>query len=102
MACVFDKFKCVRYNLFKRTYGVCMSLNITKLRANLYNIIDQVIETGIAVEVERNGKVIKIMSVEKRSKLANLKPHPGTIIGDPEALVHMDWSHSWKYHDDFS
>lgn len=79
-----------------------MALNITRLRADLYKIIDQVIETGLPVEIERKGRVVQILPVEKRSRLARLKPHPKTIVGDPEELVHIDWSSHWKYHDDFS
>lgn len=79
-----------------------MKLNATTLRANLYKIIDQVIETGIPIEIERKGKTVKIITIENRSKLENLKSHPGTIVGDPEELVHIDWSHYWKYNDDLS
>jgi len=30
------------------------------------------------------------------SKLELLKPHPGTISGDPDELVHVDWSDQWQ------
>lgn len=79
-----------------------MKLNATNLRANLYKIIDQVIETGVPIEIERKGKKVKLMPVEERNKLANLKAHPKVIVGDPEDLVHIDWSHYWKYDDDLS
>jgi len=73
-----------------------MAISLTKLRADLYKIVDQVIATGIPVEIEREGKKVKIIAVEKKSKLANLIAHPGTIIGKPEDLVHLDWSSQWK------
>lgn len=44
-------------------------LNATNLRINLYKILDQVIETGIPVEIERKGKTIQLVPVEKRDKL---------------------------------
>jgi len=75
-------------------WEVCMT--VTKLRQNIFKILDQVIETGLPVIVERNGKKLKIVTVEPASKLENLEPHPGTINGDPEDLVHMDWSEEWK------
>jgi ribosomal-protein-alanine N-acetyltransferase len=31
-----------------------------------------------------------------RSKTGRLTPHPGTIVGDPEDLVHLDWSDEWR------
>jgi prevent-host-death family protein len=76
-----------------------MSISITKLRADLYKIVDQVIETGLPVEIERHGKKVQIIALDKKSKLVNLTPHPGTIIGDPDDLVHMDWSNEWKEDD---
>lgn len=76
-----------------------MPISITKLRADLYKIVDQVIETGLPVEIERHGKKVQIIAINKKSKLANLQAHPGTIIGDPEDVVHMDWSEEWKKDD---
>jgi prevent-host-death family protein len=73
-----------------------MTITLTKLRADLYNIVDQVIATGVPVEIEREGKKVKIIAVEKKSKLANLKAHPGTLIGDPDDFIHLDWSVEWK------
>jgi hypothetical protein len=29
------------------------------------------------------------------SNLDRLVPHPGSIVGDPEDLVHIDWSGEW-------
>jgi hypothetical protein len=72
-----------------------MALSITKLRADLYKIIDQVIATGSPVEIERNGHIVKIMAEKPKSKLDNLIKHPGLINGDPDDLVHIDWSEYW-------
>ena len=33
---------------------------------------------------------------KRRSKLQNLVTHPETIVGDPESIVHMDWSGEWS------
>jgi hypothetical protein len=73
-----------------------MPISLTKLRADLYKIVDQIIETGIPVEIVRGGKKIKIVLVDKKSKLKNLKPHPGTMVGNPEDFIHLDWSAEWK------
>ncbi len=37
--------------------------------------------------------------METENKLLNLIPHPDLIIGDPDSLVHMDWSEEWKQDD---
>lgn len=68
-----------------------MTLNVTDLRKNLYEILDRVIETGVPVEIERRGKKLKIVAAEPRDKLANLKPRPYLLV-DPEEIVHLDWS----------
>ena len=69
----------------------------TKLRANLYKVLDSVLQSGVPVEIERNGRLLKIVPVEPRNKLANLKPHPGYLTVDPEEIVHMDWSSEWRH-----
>lgn len=72
-----------------------MAISVTKLRANLYEIVDRVIETGVPVEIERKGKRILLQPVKPKSKLQRLAANPDTIIGDPEEIVHMDWSGEW-------
>ena len=72
-----------------------MKLSLTKARADLYKIVDRVLETGVPVEIERRGRKIRIVPVRPKSKLDNLVKHPGTIIGDPEEIVHVDWSGEW-------
>ena len=73
-----------------------MKLSLTKARADLYKIVDRVLETGVPVEIERRGRRIRIVAVRPESKLAKLVKHPGTIIGDPEGIVHLDWSGEWS------
>jgi len=73
-----------------------MRYSVSKLRANLYRVLDQVLESGTPVEIERKGKLLKIVPAEQGDKLANLKPHPDYMKCDPESLVHMDWSKEWK------
>jgi hypothetical protein len=72
-----------------------MKITATSLRKNLYRILDRVAATGVPLEIERKGKIIKILVEEKRSKLENLEPH-SVINGNPEDIVHMDWSGEWK------
>ena len=72
-----------------------MRLSLTKVRSDLYKIVDRVLETGVPVEIERRGRKIRIVPVREKSKLDKLVKRPGTIIGDPEEIVHMDWSDEW-------
>jgi hypothetical protein len=76
-----------------------MALSASKLRADVYRLLDQVLETGKPLEIERNGKTLLIVPKEKEkkgSKLDNLPYRPGYIIGDPDELIHMDWSSEWN------
>lgn len=67
----------------------------TKLRQNLYQILDSVIETGQPVEIERRGQILRIVSANPPSKWERLQPH-GVIVGDPDSLVEVDWTDEWK------
>jgi hypothetical protein len=78
--------------------GRPMALTASKLRANVYRLLDEVLETGKPLEIERNGKVLVIApKVQTRgSKLDSLPRREGAIIGDPDELIHMDWSSEWN------
>ena len=71
-----------------------MVLTATQFRSNIYKILDRVLE-GESVSISRNGKLVKIVPAVKVSRLDKVKK-VGRIIGDPEDLVHMDWSKYWK------
>lgn len=64
------------------------------LRANLYRILDRVLETGEPVEIRRRGRCLRIVPKGER-RLDLLKPHNGFLQADREALIHMDWSDQW-------
>jgi prevent-host-death family protein len=71
-----------------------MALTASALRKDVYKILDQVAETGIPAEINRRGRKLRIVSVDKKSKLANAKKRL-IIKGNPEELVHFDWTHPW-------
>ena len=41
------------------------SITASKLRENVYRILDEVLETGIPVEINRRGKKLKIVRTEE-------------------------------------
>ena len=75
-----------------------MKITASKLRENIYRILDQVAETGVAVEIVRGGRRLKIVPADETapSKTARLRARPKVLVGDPERLVHLDWSKEWK------
>jgi prevent-host-death family protein len=73
-----------------------MPMSATRLRANLYRILDRVSRTGVPVEIEHKGRRVKIIPGEPTKKLSRLKAHPDFLKVDAESIVHMDWSREWK------
>ena len=68
----------------------------TELRKNIYKLLDQVLESGKPIEIKRKGRRLLIVPAEADAKLDRLEGHPDCIAGDPEDLVHMDWSDEWQ------
>lgn len=75
-----------------------MRVTASQLRADIYRILDQVAESGVPVEIVGRRRRLKIAPADeaKPSKLERIKPRPKTLVGDPESLVHLDWSKEWK------
>ena len=73
-----------------------MAVTASELRQNVYRLLDEVLATGAPLEVERNGRRLRIVAVDRPSKFDRLTPHPDAIVGDPEDLVHVDWSGEWR------
>jgi hypothetical protein len=71
-----------------------MALTASKLRENIYRILDEVLETGIPVEIERKGRILRILPVGEavaKARLEQLREHPGFLTSDPEELVQLGW-----------
>jgi len=52
-----------------------MRVTASKLRENIYGLLDQVITTGTPLEVLRKGKLLKIVPEKPVSKLSRLRKH---------------------------
>lgn len=70
-----------------------MRLTASKLRKNIYRVLDKILETGVPVEIERRGKILRIVPADRPqvSKLDLLAEHPKALRGDAEEIVHQDW-----------
>jgi hypothetical protein len=71
-------------------------LTATRLRADLFSTLDQVLATGDAVEIQRSNGSVRIVRNASSQRLAGLKPHPGTINGDADDLACLSWEQDWK------
>lgn len=82
-----------------------MAVSATQLRQNIYAILDEALATGKPVEIERKGKVLRIVpevtsEVENDEqfrkefpRLARLKDL-NLFVGS-EDLANMEWSHDF-------
>lgn len=73
-----------------------MGISASKLRSDIYRLLDEVLETGQTLEIERKGRVLEISPKELGSRLDRLPRQEGFIVGDPEDLVAVDWSGEWR------
>lgn len=72
-------------------------ITVSKLRENIYRILDEIARTGIAVEIDRNGHKLKILPEEPVNKLDNPIKRP-YLTGAPDEIVHREnYKHAiWK------
>jgi hypothetical protein len=73
-----------------------MGLSASKLRADIYRLLDEVLETQQPLEIERKGRVLVIAPKERGSRLDRLPRRDDFIAGDPADLVSLDWSGEWR------
>jgi len=72
-----------------------MALTASKLRQNIYKILDDVADKGIPVEINRKGKIIKIVAEKRHGKMDNLRKRK-IMNCKPDDIVHLDWSIEWR------
>jgi hypothetical protein len=71
-----------------------MIYNATKLRKDIYSVLDSVLDSGIPVEIERNGRRLRIVPDEPSGRLNRLEPHQ-IVNGDSYDLADQHWDESW-------
>ena len=72
-----------------------MRITASRLRENIYRVLDEAIETGVPVEVVRKGTVVRIVPERRISKLGRLKKRTG-FQGNPDDIIGMDWIREWS------
>lgn len=74
-----------------------MALSASKLRANIYQVLDEVLETGKPVEIDRKGRILRIVPPPPpKNRFKDLPKRKYVVRGKLEDLIHMDWSKEWK------
>jgi hypothetical protein len=64
----------------------------TQLRTNIYNLLDEVLKTGLPLEIKKGDKKLRIVPVDEVDKLKNLITRPEVIQGDPDELAEINWT----------
>lgn len=73
-----------------------MAITASRLRENIYRVLDEILATGVPVEIERNGRILRIVADDEPTRLGRLVRRPDALVGDPEDIVHLDWSADWR------
>lgn len=73
-----------------------MALSASELQESVEAILDRILETGESVEVEYKGRQLRLEPVEAGGRFDRMVRRDGVIVGDPDDLVHMDWSSEWN------
>jgi hypothetical protein len=91
-----DSVRMSFYNYVRSIPGDAVATTASQLRANIYRMLDEVLETGQPLEIERKGKTLVIAPKEEQSIWDRLPRREGAIVGDPDELIHIDWSSEWN------
>ena len=68
----------------------------TELRANIYQLLEEVLQTGIPLEINKGDRKLRIVPVERVNKLQNLVSRPAVITGDADDLADLHWDQEVK------
>jgi prevent-host-death family protein len=66
-------------------------VTLVELSNNIECLLDEVLQTGIPIEINKNGKRLKIVLADQKDKLENLNLKPDAIQGNPDDLVNISW-----------
>lgn len=71
-------------------------ISIAEFKHNLDCKLNQLIASGVPIEIDMHGHVIKITVSDIPSKLDRLHSRPNVMRCDPQDIVHNDWSVGWN------
>ena len=63
----------------------------TELRANVYNLLDEVLQSGLPIEIKKGDRRLRIVPADKADKFMNLVFRPHAVAGNPEDLASLGW-----------
>jgi hypothetical protein len=69
-----------------------VKVTATALRADLYRLLDAVLETGEPLEVERHGRILRVVADAPRRRLDDL-PRRDALVGTFDELVETSFAY---------
>ena len=84
--------------LLEHTYVIIKTVPVTAtdLRKHIYAILDEILETGKPVEIERKGRRLRIVAVSESHPLDQLPEIPDLIKGNADDLDSIHWDSEWN------
>ncbi len=67
------------------------TVTATQLRNNIYKLLDEVLSTGIPLEIRKGDKKLRIIPAQKKDKFKNLISRPSAVKGNPDDLADISW-----------
>ncbi len=79
-----------------------MPVTPTELRADLYRLLDAIVASGEPLLVRRGDVTLRIAVAARGGDQPAVLPalRHDLIVGDPNDLVHMDWTGAWTAGED--
>ena len=71
-------------------------VSVNQFCSDLEGFLEHILKNREPLEIEYKGRRLIVSLAEHQDKLSKLIPHPDCIKGDPEDIVHMDWSRDWN------
>ncbi len=69
---------------------------VSSAQANLYRLVDQVLETGEPVIIKRHGRSVQLVAEAVNGKLAQVRKIPDLVTGNSDNLPDQHWDKEWQ------
>ena len=57
-----------------------ITVKVSDLRKDLFRLLDRCLEAGMAIDVPRKGRTVRIAALRRRVKVADLPRRPGVVV----------------------
>jgi antitoxin (DNA-binding transcriptional repressor) of toxin-antitoxin stability system len=73
------------------------TITVTEFRGKMFRLLDDVLKTGVPIEITKGKQRLRITPVKTRNKLDNLVPRPEVIRGNPDDLTDISWERELNF-----